>query len=220
VASGSRLAKAFAMKLPFELKRDLITRGSVLLIAGFAIFVLVENGCSGTVAQSNATDAGVDAGDAGCFAGETPTTIGSLLMCCSGTAPNLVCNGGGRVGDSCNPTGYFSQQLTVNATLDVCVSDDCNGDHNPTTYDSKIVVVAAPLNCTDGKLVSAGDPTTQEVDRVCAQTAELACSSGYGYGYGYGYYGASNAVTRSVSVSSSVCSTSNSAPTPCDVGVY
>jgi hypothetical protein len=215
------------MKFEIEGKREWITRGSVLAIAGFSIFVLVQNGCSNSVAQDGG-DAGSDSALSGCFAGETLTKVGSQTLCCSGTPPTLVCHDeGGRIGDPCSASSFPASQLTVTVTLDVCIADSCDGNRTPTTYDGKTVATTTPLTCTNGALAANGDPTTQEVDRVCSDVAPLICagtSYEYGYGYvttyGYGYYGGSELMTRSVSVASSTCTTSNSAPTPCDVGQF
>jgi hypothetical protein len=207
------------MKMNAGWARDWISRGSIVMLAGFAIFVLAENGCSGSSSSASYGDAG-GTPISGCFAGETLTQVGKGTLCCSGTAPNLVCHDeGGRVGDPCSASSFPASAQTVTVTLDVCISDtDCTGDKTPTTYDAKTVAVTTPLTCNNGSLVANGPTTSQEVDRVCTQTAVLTCGAGYGYGYGYGYYGASNAVTRSVSVASSTCTTSNNAPSPCDVG--
>jgi hypothetical protein len=124
---------------------------------------------------------------------------------------------GARAGDPCSASSFPASEQTVNVTLDVCVSDTCDGNHTPTTYDGKTIATTTPLTCTNGTLVAAGDPTTQEVDRICADVTVLACGSGYGYAYGYGY-GGTDITTRAPSVQSSVCSTSNSAPSPCAVG--
>src|SRR5450755_2560222 len=122
------------MKSSFQMPRDVITRGSVLMIAVFSITVLVENGCSdssfsGSPATTDAATGG------GCIAGETLTQVGKQTLCCSGPAPTLVCHGkDGRLGDPCSPSSFPASDQTVNVTLDVCVTDSCNGDRNPVTY--------------------------------------------------------------------------------------
>ena len=218
------------MKLAIEGKRDWITRGSVLAIAGFSISVLVQNGCSGSVAPNGAPDSGTSDATAigGCFAGETLTRVGSQQLCCSGTPPTLVCHDeGGRVGDPCSASSFPASQLTVNVTLDVCVTDSCDGDRTPTTYDDKLVATTTPLTCDNGTLAANGAPVTQEVDRACADVAPLECAQShyeYGYGYvtsyGYGYYGGSELMTRAVSVLSSTCTTAGGDAKPCDVGSF
>jgi hypothetical protein len=207
--------------------RDWISRGSVVVIAGFAMSVLAQNGCSGSsdegVTVGTASDS--DAGDqlSGCFAGETLTQIGKGTLCCSGTSPNLVChNEGPRVGDPCDLSNAASSQETLTVTLDVCVSDSCDGEHTPTTFDAKTVAVTTPITCSNGAVVQNGASTTQEVDRVCAAVGTPSCpTQGYGYGYSYGYgYGATGVTTRAVSVASSTCTVGSSAPTPCGVGDF
>jgi hypothetical protein len=216
------------MKMNAGWARDWISRGSVVGIAGFSIFVLIQNGCSGSVMNGPA-DGGADDGASigGCFPGETPTKVGTQTLCCSGTPPTLVCNVGGRVGDPCAGQVSAAPQQTVDITLDVCVTDTCNGDHTPTTYDAKVDVTTTPLTCSNGALAATGDVSTQTVERVCSDVAPLLCASttySYDYGYvtsyGYGYYGGQELMTRAVSVSSSTCTTANGAPTPCDVGNF
>lgn len=217
------------MKLKFEGKRDLFSRASVVAIAGFSIFVLIQNGCSDS-STNDAADAGTATDGntvSGCFAGETPTKVGSQTLCCSGTAPNLVCNAGGQIGDSCASGSTPDPQQLVNVTLDVCVTDSCAGDHTPTTYDAKVHVTTTPLTCTNGALAASGDVTTQDVIRVCSDVAPVSCPStaySYDYGYvtsyGYGYYAGQELETRAVSVSSSTCSVGASPPAACDVGSF
>jgi hypothetical protein len=216
------------MKMNADWARDWISRGSIVTIAGFAISVLIQNGCSGSVANGPA-DGGSDDGASigGCFPGETPTKVGSQTLCCSGTPPTLVCNAGGRVGDPCSTSSAPVSQVTVNVTLDVCVTDSCDGDHTPTTYDGDVIATTTPLTCTSGTLASNGAATTHEVKRVCSAVAPLTCATtsyAYGYGYvtsyGYGYYGGQELETRAVSVLSSTCTTSTSGAQPCDVGDF
>lgn len=217
------------MKFDDEGKRAWIARAPVLAIAGFSIFVLVQNGCSNSVV-TDAPDAGsgggTDAAIGGCFPGETMQAVGSGMLCCSGTPPTLVCHGpGSRAGDPCTPNALGPPvEDTLLVTLDVCVTDSCNGDHTPTTFDAKIVDTATLLACTDGTFV-AGKTSTHEVDRGCIDVAPLSCPNttysyaygGYVSGYGVSYYGGQELRRRDVGLLSSTCVSNGNPPQTCDV---
>ncbi|MEO7112288.1 MAG: hypothetical protein ABI183_17715 [Polyangiaceae bacterium] len=219
------------MKLSFEGKREWLTRAPVLAIAGFSIFVLVQNGCANefTSTAPDGGGAGDDAAISGCFAGETPTKVGSQTLCCSGTPPTLVCHGlGSRLGDPCTPSSYPASQQTVDVTLDVCVTDSCDGDHTPTTFDAKVIATTTSLTCTNGALVANGADAVHEVDRACLDVAPLSCPNttysyaygGYVSGYGVSYYGGQELRRRDVGVISSTCSSATSGAQPCDAAGY
>ncbi|MGH7284869.1 MAG: hypothetical protein ACRELY_25365 [Polyangiaceae bacterium] len=202
---------------------SLAARVPVLAVAGVAIFVLAQNGCSGS--SSNGAGTGTDASTNGdCRPGETMTVVSGTDLCCTGTAPSLTCHSpGSRAGDPC-AAGDTANSVTQDVTLDICINDACSGDRTPSTYAAKDLASAQPLACVNGTYQANGDPSSHEVDRVCNDVAPVLCASttygyyGYQTAYGYSYYGGQELMTRAVAVLSSTCALGGAAPTPCDVG--
>ncbi|HEX7667817.1 MAG TPA: hypothetical protein VF407_24990, partial [Polyangiaceae bacterium] len=154
-----------------RIQNGVLGRASVVVIAGFAAFVLAQNGCSSSSDGQGATptqDSGTSSGG-GCLAGETLQKVGSESLCCGGTAPDLTCfSTGPRAGDTCatsDPQTITTDRVAV--TLDTCVSDECSGDHDAVSYDAQVSDTSQPLTCQNGVYVKTGESSLHVVQRVC-----------------------------------------------------
>lgn len=208
--------------------RSVAYRLPALAVCGVAVFALAQNACSDSSSDATGGDAGegADVGTpAGCRAGETLTVVSGANLCCAGSAPSLTCHApGAREGEPCAAGDASTTALTQAVTLDVCITDACNGDRAPTTYVAKDVATTRALDCVDGTYQASGEPSVHEVERVCNDLAPLVCgSTSYGYNgyhtsYGYSYYGGHELMSRAVAVLSSTCTQGSDAAAPCDVG--
>jgi hypothetical protein len=213
--TNSRIKRA----LPF-----LLRVAPLLPVAGLAIAVSAQTGCSSDSATTTTPATTADAGSGVCRGGETLRQIGTRSLCCtSTTTTEASCSEAAapRAKDPCAKDGETTRAADqVNVTFDVCVKEECDGNRNALEYAAVSSLTTGSLACAttaSGALVwqNTGATDSQKVTRTCSETSRTSCGGGYGYGYGYG---ATTVPVRNVTLVSSVCTKSGGAGSPCDVG--